>query len=56
MRLAPDFAVEVERDACVDHVRRKMALEQKRGGEGSERLVRVLDELANDLDLGLHVE
>lgn len=55
MRIAPDFAAEIERDAAIDHVRRKIAVEQKLGCDGSERLIRVLDELANDLDQGFHL-
>lgn len=57
-------AVQAERAAAIDHIRRKIAAAQAvRGtataGNGSQgdidHLVRVLDELAEDLARGLHL-
>lgn len=58
MRLSPAAAAEFEREAAIDHVRRKIeAVKRKRhqlGGDLADHLVRCLDELAEDFDRGLH--
>lgn len=54
-------AVEAERAAAIEHVRRKIEAVKGRSGwsiavEEAAHLVRVLDELAEDLGRGLHVK
>lgn len=46
-------AVQAERAAAVEHVRRKIEVAKRHDGDG--HLVRVLDELAEDLERGLHL-
>jgi hypothetical protein len=46
-------AVEAERASAVDHIRAKIETAKRKGCDG--HLVRVLDELAEDLVRGLHL-
>ena len=61
LRLSPEAAVELERQAAIDHARAKIAGIQRAKSRGrldaelAEHLVRCFDEYAVDLDQGLHL-